>query len=101
MNFVEALSLAKEHLSNNWVLEEDSAVILEDKTIEDEFGWVFFYESKNYIESDDYVDMLMGNAPIIINKRSGDVHVTGTAEPIEVYIERYKESLEKSRKSAI
>ena len=93
MNFDEALSLAKKHLLKNWVLEEDSAVILEDKTIEGAFGWVFFYESKNYIESRDYADMLMGNAPIIINKKSGEVHITGTAEPIEVYIEHYKQSL--------
>ena len=93
MNFGEALNLVEEYLLKNWVLEEDSAVILEDKTIEQDFGWVFFYESKNYIETGDYADMLMGNAPIIVNKSSGDIHITGTAEPIEVYIDRYKESL--------
>lgn len=92
MNFESALNLVVEHLNNNWILEEDSAVILKDKTIEEDFGWVFFYESKNYLESGDYADMLMGNAPIIVNKKSGDIYITGTAEPIEFYIEDYKKS---------
>jgi len=93
VNCNDALNLANEYLLNNWVLEEDSAIILEDKTIDAEFGWVFFYESKNYIDSGDYADMLMGNAPIIINKNTGEIHITGTAEPIEFYIQSYKESL--------
>lgn len=64
--------------------------ILEDQTIEAEFGWVFFYQSKSYIESGDLNDALVGNAPILVSRLDGRVHETGTAEPIEVYIENFK-----------
>ena len=64
-------------------------VLLTNNTIEFELGWVFFYQSKKYIDSGDYRDMLGGNAPIIINKYNGSVHVTGTSYAIEKYIKDY------------
>jgi hypothetical protein len=66
--------------------------LLEDKTIEDEFGWVFFYDSANYINSGSYRDMLLGNAPLLISRQDGRLHGTGTAHPVEFYIENFKRS---------
>ena len=34
--------------------------------------------------------MLMGNAPFIVNKNNGSVYITGTDQPIEFYMEKYK-----------
>ncbi|MDH3700991.1 MAG: YrhB family protein [Alphaproteobacteria bacterium] len=66
--------------------------IIENETIEGNFGWVFFYETKKYLESGDFRDGLLGNAPIIVSKLDGRLHETGTAEPIEFYIENFKRS---------
>jgi hypothetical protein len=66
--------------------------LLEDNTIEDEFGWVFFYESEDYIKSGSYREMLLGNAPLMISRQDGHLHVTGTAHPVEFYIENFKRS---------
>ena len=68
-------------------------VVLEDQTIEKEWGWVFFYQSKAYIESGDFRDMLGGNAPIIVNRATGVLSKTGTAFDVEHYINEYEASL--------
>ena len=65
-------------------------VIISHTTIEDGLGWVFFYDSKKHIESGDFSDVIVGNAPIIVSRRDGSLHATGTALPIEIYIENFK-----------
>lgn len=66
--------------------------ILDDHTITQDFGWVFFYESIKFLNSGDSTHALVGNAPIIVSRRDGQLHSTGTAEPIEAYIENFKRS---------
>ena len=71
---------------------EESAtrlVLLEDATISGDFGWVFFYESKAYVDSGEFSEKLAGNAPVIVSRPDGNLHVTGTAHPIDVYIENF------------
>ena len=63
---------------------------MDDETIEKAYGWVFFYQAKAYLESGDIVDALVGNAPYIVNKYTGEVHETGTANPVEEYIAEYE-----------
>ena len=67
----------------------NEVALIEDATISGDFGWVFFYQSKKYLESQDFSDRLAGNAPIIISKLDGSLHVTGTGRPIEYYIENF------------
>jgi len=64
--------------------------ILDEHTIETEFGWIFFWNSKRYQETDEFQYALAGNAPLIVDRRDGAVHETSTAEPIEEIIERYR-----------
>ena len=82
----EAIDIATNYIKNS---SKYDLVILTDHTREFELGWVFFYQSRRYIESGDYRDMLGGNAPIIVNKHDGSIHVTGTSYKIEKYIEEY------------
>jgi len=65
-------------------------VILDEATIERAFGWVFFYQTREYVETEDIETILVGNAPYIINRNDGSLHETGTAYPIEHYIEMYE-----------
>jgi hypothetical protein len=64
--------------------------ILDDQTVEFNSGWVFFYDSRKYIESGSPSDALAGNAPVIVSKRDGSVHVTGTARPVEDYVREFE-----------
>lgn len=63
-------------------------VILDSETVEKSFGWIFFYQSGRYLESGNFSDTLAGNAPIIVARADGRVHVTGTAFPLEYYLDQ-------------
>ena len=66
--------------------------IIDSETIEKEYGWVFFYQTKDYLETGNIEDTLVGNAPFIVNKYTGEVAETGTAYPVEYYIAEYEKA---------
>lgn len=74
--------------------ERPELVILEDATIDKEWGWVFFYQSSAYLKSRAFADRIAGNAPYIVDRHTGKVTATGTAFPIEHYIEEYEKQYE-------
>ena len=87
INKKKAIQIAEE-----WVKKESAQydlVLLHEHTLEFESGWVFFYQTKEYVETGDITQMVGGNAPIIIDKNDGSLHVTGTALPVEKYIRDY------------
>jgi len=67
--------------------------IVDEATIEKKWGWVFFYDSVAHMRSGDIKDAIAGNAPIIVNRANGELVITGTAWPIEKYIEDYETRL--------
>jgi hypothetical protein len=85
----QAIIIASTYVSKIPVISKHTLVLQLEKTIEFEFGWVFFYQTKAYIENGNYLDAAVGNAPIIVDNRNGDIQVTGTAYPVKRYIEDY------------
>ena len=88
----EARELVNKHI-NAHNRPADQAVelaIIDDETIEKEYGWVFFYQTKDYLKTGSIIDALVGNAPYIVNKYTGELIETGTANPIEEYIAEYE-----------
>lgn len=73
--------------------EKPKIVVLEELTIEREWGWVFFYQSSEYIETQNFNSQLVGNAPYIVNKLSRELIETGTAFSIEYYINEYEKQI--------
>lgn len=71
-------------------IQDDELIILDDKTIDEEFGWVFFYTSKKFFETGNPFYLPLGNAPIIVDKKHGKLFVTGTDKPIEEFIREFK-----------
>lgn len=78
-----ALGRAKEYL-------KESEVSLQI-THEGEFseGWFFCYQSEEYLDTGNSSAQLAGNAPFIIDRRSGELHVLGTAKPLKEYLDDY------------
>lgn len=70
-------------------------IVLDQDTIEFKYGWAFFYQSKEYVESGDISTALGGNGAVIINKFDGTIHQTGSAHPPEKYIAEYIDRIEK------
>ena len=58
-----------------------------------DFGWVFFYNTKEFVDSGDPVLGLVGNAPLIVDRTDGQLYVSGTAHPLEHYIEEYRKGI--------
>jgi hypothetical protein len=83
---LEAIGKARDHIEKTTDL---ICEIIQDATIEKPFGWVFFYNSREFLETGDLSFALTGNAPIIVDKFTGLITETGTAYPIEYYIENY------------
>lgn len=97
IDYQEALRIAKEHVrescefSNQHSRQKLDMVITESSTLHLPYGWVFFFNERRYIEENDIRYMLLGNAPIIVNKETGKLTVTGTAYNTKWYLEKYVE----------
>jgi hypothetical protein len=52
---------------------------------------VFFYESKQFMETRDDRDRLMGNAPLLVTF-GGAVHLLGTERRVEEYLDEFRRS---------
>ena len=68
----------------------DEVVILDASTRETDFGWVFFYQSRMHLETGALRHALAGNAPLIVDRDSGEIVTTGTAHHIDRYIAEYE-----------
>lgn len=68
-------------------------VIIDNETIEKKWGWVFFYNTEDYLKTGDIYEALVGNAPYIVNRYTGELFETGTAYDIEEYIKEYESKL--------
>ena len=91
-NKQEAQGLAEQYLSKIRISPTTELAIAGEHTIETDFGWIFFWNSKKYLETDEFEYALAGNAPLIVDRRDGSIHETSTAEPIEDIIVRYRKS---------
>jgi hypothetical protein len=65
-------------------------VLVENSTIEKPFGWVFFYNSKRFLETGENSSRLAGNGPVIVNKHSGSVEFFGSARPLIEILAEYE-----------
>ncbi|HEX8670643.1 MAG TPA: YrhB domain-containing protein [Longimicrobium sp.] len=86
-----AQRLALNHLAAYERQGNTRLVLLGDRTRELPYGWVFFYQSRRYVETGDPREMLAGNAPLLVT-RSGELYETGTAHPLETYLREYERS---------
>jgi hypothetical protein len=69
---------------------DDELVILDEHTMERDWGWVFFYDSRRYRETGNSRFLVAGNAPFFVRRTDGAVFTAGTAYPVEHYIEDFE-----------
>jgi Immunity protein 35 len=88
MDQEQAKKLAWNHISSQ--IPGRNKVIVE--TIEKEYGWIFHWQSKEWAESGNMRDMLIGNCPVLIT-RKGELVLLPTAIPLEESLRRYESGL--------
>ena len=86
----KARAIAVAYLETLPVRRRCELAIQDEHTREEDFGWVFFYNSKAFIETGDTAFGLGGNGPLIVDRVTGEVVMTGTAFPVAHYIEYYR-----------
>lgn len=94
-----ARELVCQYLSRQEQEIGEALQLIDSETIEQSFGWIFFYNSKHYLETGDFSNMLVGNAPLIVDKCYGNVYITGTALPIDSYIADFEKQYQKTLSS--
>jgi Immunity protein 35 len=75
VNYLKARQLADAWVA---IVSDERAVIVNVSARP--YGWVFFWESKRFLETNKTRDRLAGNAPILVDRIDGEVRVTGTAQ---------------------
>jgi hypothetical protein len=92
MNKQEAEKIAREYIRS--IVEDKSLAveIIEDETIEKPYGWIFFYQSKQYLDTRDIRHVLVGNGPILVIKSGAVIHFP-SAIPEDEAIRRFAAGL--------
>jgi hypothetical protein len=65
-------------------------VLLDSETLTEPYGWVFFYDSQQHVESQAFDDSLLRNAPLLVLRDTGEVRLPGTARSTEYYLGPYR-----------
>jgi Immunity protein 35 len=86
-------------LAQNWLDLATSieVSIIDESTISKPYGWVFFYQSIDYLKTENISDMLAGNAPILVDRINGELRVLGTAHEVEKYLDDYEKTIPSAR----
>lgn len=92
MSLSSAQERVEEYLKDLEAGAGDELRIVAEQTIECPAGWVFFFNSKTFIEMGDPKYALAGNGPLLVNKNTGDIVQLGTAYPVNDYIDHYEKT---------
>lgn len=72
----EARRLVELEISD-WGME---MVLLDQHTTEYDFGWAFTAQSQAFVDSGNALDMAVGHGPVVVDRFTGAVWVTGSAQ---------------------
>ena len=94
INYKQALELAESYVR---IISEDKFVVRKEQTIKKPYGWIFFYQSREYLASGRFSDKLAGNAPFLIERVNNEIRVFGTAGSLRAYVAKYEAELPATR----
>jgi hypothetical protein len=90
INKARATEIARQAVSH--LSTDHELVIMDDKTVERPFGWVFFYTTRKYLETHDRQYLLPGTAPLVVNREDGSTEYLPTSMPPARAIEHYEKT---------
>jgi hypothetical protein len=79
----QALELVRQRLP-------EGADVLEDATVERSYGWLFFVQSKRYIETRDFKAKLIGSGGTLVEKHTGRCIDFGSAFSTDINLQIYE-----------
>lgn len=89
IDFEKAKTIVSEKLLEIQKFSNIKLSIMYEETLEFDFGWIFFYQSEEFVKTKDPLTMVGGNAPILVDKQFAIAIPTGTSQDINYYINVY------------
>jgi hypothetical protein len=83
-----ATEIARQAISG---LKEGTQFILyEEDTVEKDWGWVFNFGTKEYLQSGSPMDIVPGTGPLVVEKADGDFSFLSTSVPPDLAVAEYE-----------
>ena len=82
-------------LAECWInlICEVECQIVDDSTIARPYGWIFFYQSKRFLETGEFGDQIAGNGPILVDRINFNLKTFGTARRIDEYLTEFEKTI--------
>ncbi|MDN3690937.1 hypothetical protein QWZ06_00970 [Chryseobacterium tructae] len=74
-------------LSQKWEIE---LTIAEERSIQKEYGMIFYFNSKKFVEDKIEKAKLIGCSPFLVESKTGKIIVFGTNRSIDYYVQEYE-----------
>jgi hypothetical protein len=83
-------------IAETWVdvMMEGTAEIVREAVQAKPYGWIFYYQSSAYLrDRSDMSNALAGNAPFIIDRTNGGLHVLGTGQNFDIRLAAFEKTV--------
>jgi hypothetical protein len=91
MTMNKAKSLALESISKLTGRTRSELLLIDELTQCRRIGWIFFYESRRYLETGDVSSAIGKTGPVVVSHK-GRVHVLGGDRPPEEVLRDFEQS---------
>lgn len=88
----EADEIAREYVKGQ-SLPECPFALVENATMERPLGWVYFFNSEEYLRTGNTLSKLAGNGPIYISRATGELARLSTRGSLLALIEEHEKGL--------
>jgi hypothetical protein len=96
MTMNKAKSVALSTIAQRIARPARELVVVDELTQCRRIGWIFFYESRAYLESGDVARAIGGTGPVVVT-HEGDVHLLDGTRRTQDVIHEYEESVRHRR----
>ena len=93
MNIAKARQIAVEYATAHSGGSFTPQIIDED-IIETDNGWIFFYDSKEFLETNDFSYAIAGNGPLAVSKKNGALYALNPSIGIASIISDFESRIE-------
>jgi hypothetical protein len=71
----------------------DPWIVMDNLTVERSFGWIFFYNTAQFVNDRNSLHRLAGNGPVFVNRLTEAIEFFGSGSPLESILAAYEQSL--------